>query len=59
MQKVSRAEKIAESDLWRKLQAENAALRAVVNGRLVSVKADFYDQFIEREMPAGEFLMGH
>ncbi len=58
MQKVSGVEKIAESDLWRKLQAENAALRAVVNGRLVSVEADFYDQFIEREMPAGEFLMG-
>jgi hypothetical protein len=58
MQKVSRAEKIAESDLWKKLQAENAALRAVVNGRLVSVETDFYDQFIKREIPEGEFLMG-
>lgn len=57
MQKVSRAEKISESELWRKLQVENADLRAVVNGRLVSVEDDFYDRFIEREMPEGEFLM--
>lgn len=37
---------------WRELQAENAPLRALVNGRLLSVGADFYDPFLERELAA-------
>lgn len=35
---------------WQKLQEENAALRAVVNGQLVSVREDFYDPFILHEI---------
>lgn len=35
---------------WRELQEENAPLRAVVNGRLVSVPEEFYDPFIAREI---------
>lgn len=35
---------------WRALQRENAPLRAVVSGRLVSVPADFYDGFIRNEI---------
>jgi len=35
---------------WRDLMKENAPLRAVVNGRLRSVPADFYDSFIETEI---------
>lgn len=35
---------------WRSLQQENAPLRAVLNGHLVSVPADFYDSFIRREL---------
>lgn len=35
---------------WRELQKENSALRAVVNGRLVTVEADFYDGFLLREL---------
>lgn len=31
---------------WALLQAENAPLRAVVNGRLASVSEDFYDGFV-------------
>ena len=34
------------------LQAENAPLRAVVNGQLVSVPEDFYDPFLLRELDA-------
>lgn len=39
---------------WRELQRENAPLRAVVNGRLLSVPEDFYDPFIAREIAAQE-----
>lgn len=35
---------------WRDLQAENGPLRAVVNGKLCTVGADFYDGFILREL---------
>jgi len=40
------------SSYWHKLQAENAPLRAVLNGHLVSVSDDFYDNFILREIEA-------
>lgn len=33
---------------WSALQEENAPLRALVNGRLVSVSEEFYDDFIRR-----------
>ncbi len=35
---------------WRTLQEENSPLRAMVNGRLVSVPADFYDHIILRAL---------
>lgn len=37
---------------WRELRAENMPLRAVVNGRLMGVPADFYDSFIRCEIAA-------
>lgn len=37
---------------WRELQKENAPLRAVLNGRLVSVEETIYDSFIAREIDA-------
>ena len=39
---------------WRELQQENAPLRAVVNGRVRSVGADFYDGLIRKHIPAGQ-----
>lgn len=36
--------------VWRELQAENGPLRAVVNGKLCTVSADFYDSFFLREL---------
>lgn len=33
---------------WRDLQQDNAPLRAVVNGQLVGVAADFYDNFVRQ-----------
>lgn len=38
---------------WRTLADENAPLRAMVNGRLISVEAGFYDPLILRELPEG------
>lgn len=37
---------------WRQLQQENAPLRAIINGQLCSVPAEFYDHFIYREIAA-------
>lgn len=38
------------ASLWRELREENGTLRAVVNGRLCTVPADFYDHFLLREL---------
>ena len=38
------------ADQWRELQKENGPLRAVVNGRLVTVDADFYDSLLLGEL---------
>ncbi|WP_343249083.1 DUF3658 domain-containing protein [Diplocloster hominis] len=40
---------------WQRLQKENSPLRAVVSGHVVSVAETFYDPFILREIPDGEF----
>ena len=47
---LKEAERRYAIGIWRELQAENGPLRAVVNGRLCSVGADFYDCFILREL---------
>lgn len=39
---------------WKELQAENAPLRAVINGTLQSVEEDFYDGFLLREIAAAD-----
>lgn len=38
----------------KELEEENAPLRAIINGSLVSVPADFYDHFIRRELEKQE-----
>lgn len=40
------------ASLWKSLQKENAPLRAVLNGRLVSMPETLYDAFILREIEA-------
>lgn len=37
---------------WQELQAENAHLRAMLNGQLVSASENLYDDFIRREIAA-------
>ncbi|MGI6005612.1 MAG: DUF3658 domain-containing protein [Christensenellales bacterium] len=55
--KVSGTEKRRQSHLWQSLKDENAPLRAVVNGRLISVPEDFYDHILLKNIPDGEFVM--
>lgn len=45
------------ADVWRQLRRENGCLRAVLNGRLVSVPDSLYDTFLMRELQTleGEF----
>lgn len=40
------------ADHWKTLQEENALLRAMLNGQLVSVPTNLYDDFITREIDA-------
>ena len=46
------------ADRWRELAAENAPLRAVVNGRLSSVPEDFYDFALRAALPEKPVKMG-
>lgn len=43
---------------WKELQAENAPLRVVLNGRVQGVAEDFYDAFIKKEIAAQEEVFG-
>ena len=54
---VSDKEKHFQASLWSSLRNENAPLRAVVSGRLISVPEDFYDPILIHHIPDGEFLM--
>jgi hypothetical protein len=47
-QRVEQAERQGIAVEWQRLKAENAPLRAVVNGRVASVPADFYDYVLRR-----------
>ncbi len=54
-QPLSPALRRAVTYRWHELMRENAPLRATVNGRLISVPADFYDHMLQRHLPDGEF----
>jgi hypothetical protein len=54
---LSQAEKLFYSSYWGELVQENAPLRAVVNGKLISVPIHFYDYLIANNIPEGDFLM--
>lgn len=54
---LSQTEKIMFSNHWCNLVRENAPLRAVVNGKLISVPEEFYDYIIMKNIPDDNFLM--
>lgn len=39
---------------WRELKEENAPLRTIINGKVISVEENFYDPFIRQAFPADE-----
>ena len=45
------------ANIWNGLVRENAPLRAVVNGTLMSAPVDFYDFALRANMPEGEFTI--
>lgn len=55
---LSKAEKIMFSNKWDLLVKENAPLRALVNGELISVDENFYDFLINNNLPDNDFLIG-
>lgn len=54
---ITNIEKRVQGRLWNDLKAENAPLRALVNGKLISVPEDFYDHIIIKNIPDQEFVM--
>jgi hypothetical protein len=54
-QPLSDTERRAYALEWRQLVKENAPLRAVVNGRLMSVPDEFYDHTLRANLPEGTF----
>ncbi len=42
---------------WQELAAENASVRAFVNGRILGVPTDFYDFALRKFLPEGEFVV--
>lgn len=56
-QDVSPALRRAIACRWGELVYENAPLRAVVNGRLVSAPGDFYDHTLRKYFADGEFTV--
>ena len=55
---IPRSVRRAAASEWSRLRAENAPLRAVINGRLHSVGEDFYDPFIRAHIPDCPFRVG-
>lgn len=55
---VSVLEKRTVSDCWEALKKENAPLRVIVNGKLISVPENFYDFIIIQNLPTNEFRVG-
>jgi len=54
---LTQIEKRVVSDHWNELTAENAPLRAVLNGKLTSEPENFYDFIITQNLPDNNFIM--
>jgi len=54
---LSQIEKRIVSDYWHDLMEENAPLRAIINGKLISVPENFYDFIITNNLPDNDFIM--
>jgi hypothetical protein len=54
---LTKIEKKIVSDHWHSLMVENAPLRAILNGKLISVPENFYDFIIMNNLPDNDFIM--
>ena len=54
---ISELQRRVNADIWSGLVRENAPLRAVVNGNLMSVPKEFYDFALRANMKDGEFMV--
>jgi len=54
---LSQIEKKIYSDHWDRLVLENAPLRTIINGELISVPENFYDLIITANCPENDFIM--
>lgn len=54
---VTEEEKNYYADRWTVLKEENAPLRAVINGSVLSVPENFYDDLLLRNLPDKPFVM--
>ena len=54
---LAQSEKLMFSNRWCDLITENDSLRAVVNGKLISVPENFYDYIITKNIPNDDFIM--
>lgn len=54
---ITPAERQAVAADWQELKRQNAPLRAMVNGKLMSVPEDFYDHLIRAHIPPSDFKL--
>lgn len=54
---LTRMEKRLISCRWQSLMEENAPLRTIINGKLISVPENFYDFIIMKNLPDNDFIM--
>ncbi len=54
---LSNIEKKLASNYWQELMVEDAPLRAIINGKLISVPENFYDFIITKNLPENDFIM--
>lgn len=54
---LSNIEKRVASNYWHELMVEDAPLRAIINGKLISVPENFYDFIITKNLPDNDFIM--
>lgn len=54
---ISKIERNILSEIWKELVKENAPLRVIINGKLIEVTIDFYDDLIRTNILEGEFII--
>ncbi|WP_245570829.1 DUF3658 domain-containing protein [Anaerovorax odorimutans] len=55
---ISQCQRETYANMWKELVNENASLRVIVNGNLISVPVDFYDFALRENMPEEEIRIG-